>query len=229
MPSDVRDSIERGWRDVAAIDEALERGEIDEDEWVRRSQQLIVSAYLSAEPPWAQSGHSGPAPRWEVARRLILAAVHRPGTFLDVGCANGFLMETLHAWAAEDGIELEPYGLDLSPELAELARRRLPRWADRIFVGNALDWQPPRRFDFVRTGLEYVPATRRRELVAHLLSDVCDPRGRLIIGSFNEEREPRATEDGVASFGFAITGRVERDHDQDDRIVRRVFWIDAQG
>jgi hypothetical protein len=39
-----------------------------------------------------------------------------------------------------------------------MARHRLPHWADRIAVGNALDWIPGRSFDFVRTGLEYAPA-----------------------------------------------------------------------
>ena len=66
----------------------------------------------------------------------------------------------------------EPSGLDISPELAEFARRRLPHWADRIWVGNALEWEPPRRFDVVRTGLDYVPPRPRRELVEHLLG-VC--------------------------------------------------------
>ena len=50
--------------------------------------------------------------------------------------------------------------LDIAPELADLARRRLPKWMDRIYVGNVLYWNPPKRFDFVRTGLEYVPERR---------------------------------------------------------------------
>lgn len=42
-------------------------------------------------------------------------------------------------------------GLDFASKLVELARRRLPRWADRIFLDEALTWEPPSRFDFVRT------------------------------------------------------------------------------
>jgi len=72
-------------------------------------------------------------------------------------------MESVVAWAAEDGNHIEPYGLDISEKLAGLARRRLPKWPDRIFVGNALTWQPPTRFDFVRTEMVYVPHARRRE------------------------------------------------------------------
>jgi hypothetical protein len=76
-------------------------------------------------------------------------------------------MESVVRWSEQ---AVEPYGLEIAPELAELARRGLPEWADRISVGNALHSLPQRRFEFVRTGLEYVPARRRRELVERLLS-----------------------------------------------------------
>lgn len=51
------------------------------------------------------------------------------------------------------------------PKLVELARGRLPQWADRIFLGEALSWDPPRRFDFVRTELCYVRPAREGELL----------------------------------------------------------------
>ncbi|MFI5243273.1 MAG: class I SAM-dependent methyltransferase, partial [Gemmatimonadales bacterium] len=79
-------------------------------------------------------------------RGLNADAVDRDGAFLDVGCASGYLLETLVAWCRERGIAIDPYGLDISPELADIARRRLPQWAERVFVGNALTWIPPRRF-----------------------------------------------------------------------------------
>jgi hypothetical protein len=217
---------ERGWLRIAAIDSALERGEIDEDEWHRAVADLVVPAYLAGDNPRAQSGHSGDATRWEGARRLLLDAVDRAGTLLDVGCANGHLMESLHVWAAEDGVAIEPWGLEISPELAELARRRLPHWRDRIVVGNARDWTPARRFTYVRTNLDYVPAARRPALVHHLLNSAVEPGGRLIVGVFNEELE-RTTEDTVGSWGFEITGRAERAHPDTPSVVRRAIWIDA--
>ena len=122
---------------------------------------LVVPAYLAGDNPRAQSGHSGDAQRWEGARRLLLDAVDPSGTFLDIGCANGHLFECVDAWATEDGIDLEPWGLEISAELAELARRRLPHWRDRIAVGNALDWRPAKQFTYVRTNLDYAPDGRR--------------------------------------------------------------------
>lgn len=209
---------------LADCETALEAGTIDEAEWYRRVAAVITPAYLAAETPWGQSGKTGDAATWERARSLIVEAM-RPGAFLDVGCASGYLMECMAAWCAARGMACEPYGLDIAPELASLARARLPRWSDRIFVGNALDWQPPRRFDVVRTGLEYVPARRRRELVDHLLDDVVADGGRLIIGVFNEEREVRETERTLRAWGFAVAGAHERLH-MDPRLAYRIVWID---
>ena len=146
--------------------------------------------YLAAADARGQSGFRGDAARWERARRPMLEAVHRPGTFLDVGCANGLLMESVHAWS--NG-ELEPYGLDVSERLVALARRRLPHWADRMYVGDALTWTPPRRFDFVRSELVYAPPERRAELVEGLLELVA-PGGRLILCSYGSRRSGQPLE-----------------------------------
>ena len=82
---------ERGWRAITAIDAALDRGEIDEQGWHRAMAELVVPAYLAADNPRAQSGHSGDEKRWKRARSLLVDAIDRDGTFLDVGCASGLL------------------------------------------------------------------------------------------------------------------------------------------
>jgi SAM-dependent methyltransferase len=212
---------DNAWREQAEIDRRLERGEIDEDGWHDEMQAIIVPAYLAAETPWEQSGKSGDEAGWEYARSLIADAIDRGGTFLDVGCANGFLMECLPRWTPH---HVEPYGLDISRELAELARSRLPAWADRIFVGNAIDWEPPRRFTFVRTGLEYVPHPRRPRLVARLLG-WCD---RLIVGTFNEHESERTTEEALRSWGFAIAGAAARAHRRHPGMEYRALWVDRR-
>ncbi|MEX2212186.1 MAG: class I SAM-dependent methyltransferase [Gaiellaceae bacterium] len=132
--------------------------------------------YLASGTVYGESGKSGGAAEWEAGRRPIAEAIDGPGTFLDVGCANGLLMESMAEWAG-----VEPYGLDFAPRLVARARERLPQWADRIWVGDALEWEPPRRFDFVRTELVYVPEARRREYVERLLARFLEPGGRLIV------------------------------------------------
>jgi SAM-dependent methyltransferase len=163
---------------------------------------IFDAAYLEAENPRGQSGFGGDDARWEVGRRPVADAIDRDGTFLDIGCANGYLMECVVRWSAH---RVEPYGLDFAPAVAELARRRLPQWADRIFVGNALTWEPPRRFDFVRTELVYVPEQRRREYTARLVETFLAPGGRLIVCSYGSPRSGLATDpvgDQLRTYGF---------------------------
>ena len=125
------------------------------------------------------------------------------------------------------GRRVEPYGLDISPELADLARSRLPAWAERIHTGNVLTWPPPRTFDFVRTGLEYVPPRRRRDLVRRLLDEFVAEGGRLIIGTYHGESDgPDSLEQELAAWGFTVAGHTSRPH-RDDRLVYRALWIDA--
>ena len=223
----------RGWSLLQRLNKALEAGEIDEARWYADVAAVITPAYLAANNPRAQSGSDSTVADWAYKRGLIAEAVDRDGSFLDVGCASGYLMETLSAWCRERGHSIEAYGLDNAPELADLARRRLPQWAERIFVGNALDWRPPRRFDFVRTGLEYVPTRRQRELVTRLLTDVVAPGGRLIIGVYSEEQDAtRASPseaERLARWGFQIAGQSERHHLSDARLVYRACWIDHAG
>jgi SAM-dependent methyltransferase len=147
--------------------------------------EVYEEHYLASEDPRRQSGFGGDEERWEAARRPIVEAIDRDGSFLDVGCANGYLLESIVRWSEH---RIEPYGLDFSPRLVELARSRLPRWSDRIFLGDALDWEPPRRFDFVRTELVYAPEGRRRELVERLLERAVAPGGRLIVCGYGSPR-----------------------------------------
>ena len=207
--------------------------EIDDAAWYRETCSRLTTSYLAGDNPRAQSGHSGDQNHWTQARRLIADAVNRDGAFLDIGCANGFLLECLVGWVSAKGYRIEPYGLDFSAELLELARKRSPQWTDRLFLGNAIDWDPAHRYDFVRTGLEYVPPKRQADLVRRLLECVVVPGGRLIIGTFNEPKtrgedssgEP-STEQLIMSWGFNISGRTDRPNFRDPAIVYRVVWID---
>lgn len=219
---------ERSWRAMAVIDEAYATGAIDRAGWHAAVLDIIEPAYLAGDNPRAQSGHSGDAAHWRQARGLLVEALpEQGGSFLDIGCANGHLMETLTAWAGERAtpIAIEPYGVEISARLAALAAERHPQWADRIWSANAMDWQPPRRFDIVRTGLEYVPAAARPAYLTHLLTEVVAPGGRLIVGVFNEETDEDTLEREVASFGpFTVTGRTTAPH-RHPALSYKAFWL----
>ena len=201
MDEELEAGKDRSWRKIAEIDRAHERGDLDDEGWHAAVAALVVPAYLAAKTPEGGSGSTRDRRGWKRARSLLADATARGQTFLDVGCANGLLMESMARWAG-----VEPYGVDISSELVDEARRRLPHWADRIWVGNAASWRPPMRFDVARSGLEYVPPPRRRDYVAHLLSFA----DRVVVGVFNEERDDRALERAVESWGFRVAGRVER-------------------
>jgi len=198
---------------IDAASALLESGAIDEPEWSRRVTDALALAYLIDDDPRWQSGFDGDAALWRQARELVLDPIDHDGTFLDMGCANGHLMECLERWGRERGRALSMYGLELNPTLAATARLRRPEWAHRIFEGNVLDWHPPRRFDFARVGLEYVPADKRVHLVRRIVRDVLAPGGALIIGPVSADDVDAVTAVCV-SAGFsrpAVHSAVDRD------------------
>lgn len=180
------------------------------DEYFRVLREAVAEFYLS-DPgnPYQQSGRGSGAARWEETRRCFVKAIHRSGDFLDVGCANGLLLETLITWAHEEGFALRPHGIDLLPELVELARQRFPHHRDCFEVANAFYWSPGRQYDFVRTNLEYVPEPDWAAFVQRQYNAVVEG-GRLILCHYRNPEEPRVDVARVAELaGYVAAGRVE--------------------
>lgn len=216
---------EPGYEVLTPINQAYERGQITKVEWHAQVLGVIEPAYLSATTDQMGSGHSGSQEEWHASRGLIMEAIERPGTFLDIGCANGLLMASVERWSNDRGLAIEPYGVEISPKLAELARKRYPQWRDRICAANANDWQPPMRFDMVRTGLDYVPHSDREAFVRHLSNRVVAPGGRLIIGKNNETRGESKIADCLRSWGWSGVHEVRRTHSH-PRVEMTVVWVD---
>jgi hypothetical protein len=55
---------DRGRREIAAIDEALASGTIDDRGWHDAMAALLRPSYLGAATPWEQSGKSGDEASW---------------------------------------------------------------------------------------------------------------------------------------------------------------------
>jgi len=219
----------RAYQFVEEQQQALDEGRITEKEWFDNHSRFSTANYLSADNPRAQSGHGGGEAVYRYTRMMVLEAIHKSGTFLDVGCANGYLMESLHRWLEGSGLTVEFYGLDISEGLIDLASRRLPQWEDRFLIGNALHWTPERKFNFVCTAeLGYVPRDRQREFMDNLFENYLAPAGRLILGPFAEERDSRETEERVRAWGHKPTGYCEKSHLRLESLSKKMLWFDKQ-
>jgi SAM-dependent methyltransferase len=182
--------------------------------------------YLAEVDPARQSGFSGGAARWYAERSPILAALPGSCELLDVGCANGYLLECLMRWGVDLGLTLVPFGLDCGTGLIELARKRMPKYADHFFVGNAWDWSPPRSFACVYSLFDCVPRECFGPYLKRLLELFVAPGGRLIIGAYgNRSRgEARAPIDSLLTeVGMIVTGTASGGSPE----MTRLAWVDA--
>ena len=223
----IKYAINRAYEFCEEQQAALDAGRISEKEWFDAHGRFFTGHYLAADNPRAQAGHSGDASAYRYTRGMIVEAIHRSGTFLDVGCANGHLMEMLDRWLAGTEVEMEFHGLDISEGLLDLARRRLPDWSDRFLLGNALYWTPPMRWDFVCVAeLGYVPRGRERELFDRLYTDYVAPGGRLILGPATEPVELHEMAEKVRAWGYEPSGYCEKSHQKRPGLRRRLYWFD---
>ena len=184
----------------------------------------LEDTYLAHDDPIRQSGFSGGEERWKNERGIILNAVAADGSFLDIGCANGYLLECLVKWAKLEGVTLTPYGVDLGARLIELAKQRFPQYANHFWVANAWDWQPPRKFSYVYALHDCVPEDYLIPWVRRLLAHYVEPGGMLIVGAYgsrSENRRPRDIAGELAAHGFPVTGSAYGG----DPPVTTVAWI----
>ncbi len=200
-PEDARTPAQRRWESLPP--------DAPRDEYFEASHDVMAEYYLSDPTnPYRMSGRSKGAERWEETRRCIADAVDRDGDFMDIGCANGLLLETLMVWAAEKGHSIRPHGIDFIAELVDYARARHPGHERLLEVANAFYWKPRRQYDFVRTNLEYVPKADWPEFIGRLLDLAVAPGGRLIVCHYADPNEPLVDVSAVLEqLGYTAAGR----------------------
>ncbi|HSH01606.1 MAG TPA: class I SAM-dependent methyltransferase [Anaerolineae bacterium] len=187
-------------------------GEDELDGWFAEVRGVLEKAYVAAETPWQGSGKSGTFEEWTRLRVPNIGPVDREGRYLDIGCANGYLLACLVAWGMLKGVRIVPYGLDYSERLVGLARERLPDFRENFFVGNGWDWVGEERFDYVRTELDYVPKNYRRAYVERLAEKLVAPGGKLLISQYRSRREDLGVgwvEEELVAWGWRVMERYE--------------------
>ena len=113
----------------------------------------------------------------------------KPGeSVLDLGCGTGISFERLHR---EVGPQGRIIGLELSPEMLELARRRvdLKGWSNVTLIqGDANTAEIPGPVDAVLAF--YVPEILYSPIAVHRTLDSLSPRGRLVASGVRHARGP---------------------------------------
>ncbi|HUT57793.1 MAG TPA: class I SAM-dependent methyltransferase [Phycisphaerae bacterium] len=186
----------------------------------------LEESYLLESDPIRQSGFGGGPARWRSEREPILEAVDSDGDLLDVGCANGYLLECLVAWASERGLHLTPHGVDVGARLIELSRQRLPAFATNLHVANAWNWNPPRTYRYVYTLWDCVPQAYLGRYCRRLLARAVAPGGRLIVGAYGSRSRgipPVQVGELLTSLGFGVAGGASGGEPP----ITRFAWIDA--
>ena len=194
----------------------------DREAYFREVELTIRDYYLAdLSNPYQQSGKTGGAKHWEITRCCIAEAVNANGDYLDLGCANGLLLESLVGWCAGRGFTITPHGVDFVPELIDLAKQRLPAHAANFHVANTFFWQPPRRYRFVQLLLDAVPPADRHAYVARVLNAMVATPGRLIVSVYGlgTSATPEVAVEALDDLGFEVAGATAC-------VSASVAWID---
>ncbi len=192
------------------------------------SIRTLESAYLRHRDPIKQSGFSGGPDRWRTERSPLLDAVEGDGEFLDLGCANGHLLQSVVEWARDRGVELTPHGVDLNPRLLQEALRRFRQNPDRFWVANAWGWLPPRRFRWVYAIWDLVPIEYLPQLARHLLEHAVARNGALIFGAYGSRSDDRPSVDVARVLrdgGLKVSGVSQGGELPSGGPVTRFSWI----
>jgi SAM-dependent methyltransferase len=115
---------------------------------------------------------------WDVEEEVdwLVERLRRPQSVLEPGCGSGRML------AAFAGRGVEAVGIDLSPEMLELARRRLDGTAE-VVSGDMTDFDLGRTFGGAISPINTLLHLTPEQLAAHLgcMARHLDPGGRYLV------------------------------------------------
>jgi len=162
-------------------------------DWFTSLKDELETAYIRNKQPWEQSGYYGSEEQWIATRKPNADCVDTSGSFLDIGCANGYLLECTLKWTSTRNLQIIPYGIDISDKLIELAKVRLPGYANNLYTANCWDWDASARFDYVRTELVYVPEHLQKQYIDRILNTYLNEDGKLLVSEYGLSSRPPNT------------------------------------
>jgi SAM-dependent methyltransferase len=174
------------------------------DNWLSSLQKDISETYLKHNEPWKQTGFLLGQKEWEICRKPIAECIEKPGSFLDMRCSNGYLLESITTWTS---YSITPFGIDISPRLIELAKTRLPQFSANFQIGSAPAWTTPVNFDYVRTELDYILVDNQEKYINKVLNSYVAPNGKLLLTEYRTKKDSSKTpwiNEKVQKWGFYI-------------------------
>lgn len=151
---------------------------------------------------------------WTRQRRFIADAINRPGTLLDIGCANGLLLRCLLEWSR---FQLVPYGIDADQRCVEGCHQLFPECPHHFAHLSISNLQRltetglPPFYDFVYWNVwdDFDFSEQWQQGIIESVFRTVAASGRLVLGFYDEE--PAAINSKIDWLGqnFApISGRV---------------------
>ncbi|MDA1335208.1 MAG: class I SAM-dependent methyltransferase [bacterium] len=146
-----------------------------------------------------QCSSGGGYEHWLKARHFVTKAIHKDGSFLDIGCSNGFLLKCLQHWTP---YTLEPYGIEHREEAVCLAKELFSDMPEHIELldGNRLiglkETNLPDAYDYVFRN-HWKRETTENEM-KEVLSDLFNHTkedGRVIVGLYWPNSRKQGTSD----------------------------------
>ena len=158
---------------------------------------------------------------WIASRKFIVGAIDGPGTILDYGCANGYLLRCLMEWVPH---ELVPFGVDINEVRLRQAKRLLAGFEHNLTNEARRNTQiQPVGYDFVYWAIgdnvDFVHPENHRwlseveQLVAH--------GGRLIVGLYGDRSLNARRLVELQQAGRSIDGII-----YNDRGPESLVWFD---
>ncbi|MBL7131302.1 MAG: class I SAM-dependent methyltransferase [Candidatus Omnitrophica bacterium] len=130
---------------------------------------------------------------WIQQRFFISRAIHKDGTILDIGCANGLLLACLMRWC---NYEIVPFGIDNNEKRIKAAKLFLKLYTNNFIclkwqmLDRLTDYGLPKTFDFVywSFGSEHKFNSAKEIQQLKMIYNKVARKGRLIVGFYTSTK-----------------------------------------
>lgn len=169
-------------------------------------KELLEGSHVFTEP-WNKEAAWK---EWEEGRRFITSAIHKDGSLLDYGCANGFLLRSLQEWSP---YSLDPYGFDTDEDAIRKAQELFSHKRDHFVTPEELEKNPqfPRTFDFVYWNVwdNWKFSSPEEIMLLEKLKGITNEEGRLILGLYDTKEENLKKIEQLRTLGYDPSGVTE--------------------